>query len=293
MKTKKIILSATVMLLYIILAIPTKATWCYQESANTTNQSASSGTPDGDCGLDYSGSYIFDPLYLSFANGSFYDGNWSSGTTTATNGISYLKITYKKPSSATNSSIWQIKDANATTNLTILPQCWNSNTTHAIFTLVVNRPSRGTPYVLWDCNNGTSLNQLRLINSINTAFEDAMVWDIPEPATKWWKATNASDNTMVSIDSNGNLYAKQGIYLNYSGSMSDIKINFTNTSGNSIMGINYTGSIYFKGNITNNSALTGITAKYVWQAKDASPLAMLDNNGNMFLKGKYYDNTTP
>jgi hypothetical protein len=97
---------------------PTTYSTCYQESANTTNQTGI----DGDCGLDYSGEYSSSGI-VNVNNA--YDGNWSS-TIGSNDGNIY--INYTKPSGALNTSLWQIAIAsNNPENLTIDENCWNYN----------------------------------------------------------------------------------------------------------------------------------------------------------------------
>lgn len=77
--------------------------FCYQESANTTNQV---GT-DGVCGLNYTGVYS-----SSYPN----------------TGIGYLYVNYTKPINSLNTSLWQVKNGNRTVpayNISIPISCWN------------------------------------------------------------------------------------------------------------------------------------------------------------------------
>jgi len=84
--------------------------WCYQESANTTNQTGI----DGNCGLNYSGTY--DELYL---------GEYGGGI---------INITYAKPSTTYLGAFSKIKwgnDSNVN-NYTyeILNSCYNYNSSY-------------------------------------------------------------------------------------------------------------------------------------------------------------------
>jgi hypothetical protein len=75
---------------------------CYQESANTTNQTNRDAQ---NCGLNYTGSYVGG------------DGERP--------GSNYLYITYNQPPNALNSSFWQIKVSNISAyNLSIPSSCW-------------------------------------------------------------------------------------------------------------------------------------------------------------------------
>ncbi|HQT45134.1 MAG TPA: hypothetical protein PLO51_04090, partial [Candidatus Micrarchaeota archaeon] len=102
---------------------------CYQESANTPNQTGI----DGSCGLNYSGSYataISGPAIGWDNYSAIVDGDWgTSSTISDTNYGSdvYLYINYTKPANAINTSLWQMKSSLKETNQSIPASCWNQN----------------------------------------------------------------------------------------------------------------------------------------------------------------------
>jgi len=84
---------------------------CYQES---TNQSTAG---DGDCGLNYSGSYD-----LTGGQGAeLIDGDWDTDYA----GFNLVYINYTIPDSAQTSSFLQVKDTGGMANLTIPDSCWD------------------------------------------------------------------------------------------------------------------------------------------------------------------------
>jgi len=74
--------------------------YCYQESTNTSNQ----GGADGNCRLDYSGSYVHS-----------YPG-----------GPAFVYINYTKPIGVTNNSKWIVKNGALLTNISLPNSCWNA-----------------------------------------------------------------------------------------------------------------------------------------------------------------------
>ena len=82
-------------------------TWCYQESANVSNQA---GT-DGSCGLSYSGSYTEARDFGIFP--------WPQNR--------YILINYTKPENATSTSVWMVKrGTQSITNYSIPFACWSA-----------------------------------------------------------------------------------------------------------------------------------------------------------------------
>lgn len=101
-----------VFLALVLLVIPmTSAAFCYQESANV-----SSG-----CGGLATGLYNIIGSWTDPEN--TFDEVWSSlGTTNSAS--NYIYVNYTTPSSATNSSLWQVKDGIDMVNLTLNNDCW-------------------------------------------------------------------------------------------------------------------------------------------------------------------------
>lgn len=106
---KRIVVWGIIGILLIILgnfAIAT--TYCYQESANTTNQTGI----DGNCTLNYTGTYnTIVTLPSNIADGYFY-------------------INYTKPNNIVSDIIWQVKHGNTTTipyNITLPTICTTNN----------------------------------------------------------------------------------------------------------------------------------------------------------------------
>ena len=91
------------MLLIFSVAIVTANEFCYQESVNTLNQTGIDGLlrPETgiECNLHYTGSFTSD------------------GT--------YVYINYTTPTSFTNNSLWQVKMAEITSNISLTQECFN------------------------------------------------------------------------------------------------------------------------------------------------------------------------
>ena len=176
----KIILSCISLISFLLLlsasvsAYTSFSGWCYQESANTSNQA---GT-DGSCGLNYGGAYSWTAGWGSPENVT--DGNWDTYTGGSTG--SYFYINYTKPTNYQNSSLWQIKyygaggtPVNATVNISILNSCWTYNST-TIFLQVYTVSGQLDFY----CKNAS-----------NWQFIGGDGWKIYEEAM-WWNITGGT-----------------------------------------------------------------------------------------------------
>jgi hypothetical protein len=93
---------------------------------------------------------------------NFCDGDWG------TSGSNAL-MNYTKPVGAVAASVWQIKDASGTTNLTILESCWDYNET----TLLLQKS--GAVPAVWQCYDGSWQN---LEVRTNPGYEEAMWWGL-------------------------------------------------------------------------------------------------------------------
>jgi len=154
--------------------------FCYQESANVSNQTGI----DGDCGLNYSGSYESNGVYPGGLNPGWvdeeniYDGNWGTwGRAGYRPGE--LNITYSIPSNALNSSLWRVKGGSLDNNLTIPNQCWGYG--NNVIKLYLES-DLVDDLVDFYCYN--SSESLILINAstvfTGVIYEEAMWWDISE-----------------------------------------------------------------------------------------------------------------
>jgi hypothetical protein len=159
-------------------------TSCYQESANTSNQTGI----DGSCSLNYNGTLINQ----GFATpNNLVDGDWNTydGSTGA---AQRFNITYIKPQYATNNSKIIFKMYNATAdptyrvfNYSIPPGCWNysnQNISFKVYSSVVQSwagflcydgvsADEGTGWKIIHQRTSGSSSQLRF-------YEEAVQWEI-------------------------------------------------------------------------------------------------------------------
>jgi len=99
------------------------------------------------------------------------DGEWDTGVGIPVSQQSYY-VNYTKPDDALISSLWLVKDAGDTVNLTIPDACWNYNATGLSFKYKWNFAA-----ITWDCKNDTAWHNLRA-NSDVVIYEEAMWWNI-------------------------------------------------------------------------------------------------------------------
>ena len=149
--------------------------FCYQESANESNQTGI----DGDCSLNYTGKYSWTNLtggcWLTPENTN--DGNWSTsgaGAFTPCEGPHFFYINYTKPLNALSSSLWQVKAVSTFTNESILDSCWDYNPTKLL--LRIGSPFSGTSAGS-SCYSGSWI-QIANYGGPRLVYEEAMWWNI-------------------------------------------------------------------------------------------------------------------
>jgi len=126
------------------------------------------------------------------------DGNWGTSGFSLT--LAYGFMNYTKPA-GTENAIWQVKDASATTNLTIIDDCFNQEE------LQLQIVSYGTNSdTNWTCWDGTSWKVLRSYHGSSIVYEEGVYWNImisdnapPEITVDLPEETNYSS---LSIDFN-------------------------------------------------------------------------------------------
>lgn len=146
-------------------------TSCYQESATVSNQTGI----DGDCGLNYSGSYFNDTLpILTTPSSNLYDGNFGSVYWTVTGG-GYIYINYNKPQNSVSATS-RVKFHGDTVNAEILDSCFNYDSD--ILSLRYEGKSNGKSSL--QCFNGTWNTYVQSTYSENYIYEEAINWTIRE-----------------------------------------------------------------------------------------------------------------
>ena len=145
---------------------------CFQESANTTNQTGL----DGNCSLDYSGSYGSIGNWLASKPVSqIYDGNYSSSGLVVLTEYAEVYINYTKPVNALPSSLWRVKInfSQLDDNYSIPLDCFNADKLQFAINSYVN-PSNLT------CYNDTDWVLIKQFEGGNyyEIWEDSMYWNI-------------------------------------------------------------------------------------------------------------------
>jgi len=207
--------------------------WCFQESANATNQTGL----DGDCNLDYSGVYSDNDsggYYSSYIALNAYDGDWDTYSAPKTSVTNYINtfINYTKPIGASNNSLWTVKDYNATINLSVA-ECWDYDSDKLILRAKAERTGTLTGNVTWYCYNGEWV-------TLRDTYEDILL-RIYEEAMWWYVDKQTSDDlssdvndylTSCTLTSDGRCQVpiKIGSKLNHSFKISDVDMNYTISS---------------------------------------------------------------
>ena len=253
--------------------------WCYQESANTSNQTGI----DGNCGLNYSGSYSNNTDVNNITHTSWwYDGNWN--TLTASGSAFY--VNYSKPVGVSSiGNIWQYKDGTARYNVTIPSSCMSFDNN----ILMLEHDYSTTPSHGAGCWNGTTWILMGVQSNNGYMYEEAMWWNIgtsisgtsnqtswnytfSSPGTYLWNvntcdqagncAFNSTNYTITIPSSNINITLNSPVD-NYNSSISSLSTNATVISK----------SIY---SITNVSIFTNISGS--WSANQTNTSGINNTN---------------
>lgn len=171
------------------------ASYCYQESANTTNKTGK----DGSCGLDYNGTYAYTGTCWAGYTCNHY---WGGGESMKASWLTTVPVntTYVKPLNSIDGSLWQIEDF-AKYNLSIVSDCWNYNSTHLILQgkSTSTSTSMGWLYADWYCWHG-SWHQLAAHSASGNLTmvirEEAMYWNIDQAAN--WSSPTVN-NTQLNL----------------------------------------------------------------------------------------------
>jgi len=220
--------------------------FCYQETAN-----ASTGS-DGSCGLNYNGSYGSGTDAGGTWDGAphgwiaTFDSDYSSyGDSNPGIGGAYVLINYSKPTNANSDSLWQIKDNNATMNLSIPSGCWNADV-NKLF-LYAYSSQTGTYWgcfnvsnnftVLDNIQNGTNYITIRTIGSAQRhIFEEGMYWDVGNMVITGISATSSPILFSITPTATATINApanttyttySHAINISCSGSLASYDMNFS------------------------------------------------------------------
>ena len=173
---------------------------CYQETANIST--ACGGLSSG----KYSCSGIWESTFQPCSK--VYDGNWGTSGAAASSNIAAIYINYTKPSNALISSLWLVKDDDASYpngfNWTIPLNCWNQNPLRfKIESYLIPGELTGHAYECWDSSSWTLI-----LNQTDSAiYEEAMWWNISLPSnTTLTLLSESSHNvTIYCNDTSGNM----------------------------------------------------------------------------------------
>lgn len=263
-----------ILLIFAILSIST-AFSCYQESANTSNQSGI----DGACGQVYTGNYLSYGLWSELPSPNLtFDGNYSTYDLPAIGGNATLEINYTKPNLANSSSLWQVKFFNTslggdqTINITIPVNCWSQNPLQLRAIM-----GNGEPSYL-QCYNGTAFQ--------NIGGSDAGIveWGRLYEEGMFWQIGCGTINVAGQYDINGDLSAGSCLTI----ATSNVNLN---CNGN-MLESTASGAGNFIITASNVNNLTVRNCKLKWLSSDGA-LALLNtttvNVLNNTLIGQFND----
>jgi hypothetical protein len=249
------------------------ASWCYQESANVSNQTGI----DGNCGLNYSGGYA--SVQTGDLN-SFNDGNWDSFDYfygyDAPPTDSFLQINYSLPGRAlTTGNKISFKTYLGLQEYTLPESCVYENK------IVLKFEEECTTYswFMLKCYTSSGWSDLLLLDEIGYGFvcerafefyEEAMWWNVDEDYPQF--SNNLNNPTSPANYSLSQLYqfnttitnTNGTAFLNFNGvnySMTNTSSNFSFSFSNLSVG-NYSYYYISYGNGTNNNINQSATYFY-------------------------------
>jgi hypothetical protein len=169
---------------------------CYQESANTTNQTGK----DGNCTLTYTGAYYVDGSWFE-AITTLYDGIWAAGAWGIDDDWDYMYVNYTKPVNAVNPSQWQIA-YNTTVikaNLTIPSSCMNYNPSKLLLRVGSFSGGSAAPddfNASFSCYNGT-WSVLAMYKNQSSGIVSPAHGSIIDEEAMWWNVSSITNYTQV------------------------------------------------------------------------------------------------
>lgn len=167
--------------------LSSNTTSCYQESANTTNQTGI----DGDCGLVYDGAYIFTGTFGNVS--AIIDGNW--GTSSSVAGNNYIYINYTIPAHTINAT-WIMKKNSINNSFTMNQSCIKGSNLQIRLNLTV--PTKDV-----DCYNSSNWINVGVLPA-NAIFEEGINWTIMLPCS----------NNITTIQLLPNDYQQENLTIN-------------------------------------------------------------------------------
>lgn len=178
--------------------------WCYQESANISNQSSkgTGGNPagDGGCQLNYSGNYSIAGAAWVNGGTTTFDGNWSSSDIlSGIDNDAFVYVNYSIPIGELSTSLWQVKDDNNIVNLSI-SSCDANN---SMLKLRIDSDNQVPPVVAhqtwWQCQLSSGVWSTLRSGGGGTAYEEAMWWNISGQTNilqeNWTKPNNSQQSS--------------------------------------------------------------------------------------------------
>lgn len=247
MVEKRIFIMVLVFMIFASLSV--SADYCFQESANVTNQSGM----DGDCSLLYTGSYNWTGGWFDVEEA--FDGNYATDASSAGwDNNAYLYINYTKPVTA-KSAIWMLDlPFIDKVNLTIPDVCYDKYSEKVSLWMVLYNGFSDKGYYYCDGTNGTNLLYTFTESEI---WEEGIYWYVEEILS----FDNIS-NVPTRVNSTGDMswYAQ---YLNENGATASEVLmkhfvnglNVYNETKSDVVNGSTISSILSSGNYTNGDTL--------------------------------------
>ena len=287
-KSQGLIILTSVIVLY-TLVFPVFAN-CIQEYANVSTI----------CGGLNGGSYINKSTFNNMDY--FYDGDWSTSTTTGMISAN-MTIIYKKPTHALNTSLWITKDGfYGILNNTIPKSCWDYNLTNITFIIEIGSMLAGRFY----CLNASGLH--KMVDSTigagsNIIFEESMSWDMifQENSQSYNSSTYETNNEGFSINISYNDAYTASVILIYNGTnylATETKANdysiFTRNLDVPLVDFKQNKSFYWQIQLTNKTATYFYNSS--WHNQSISPLVFTRCNATylspVFVNYTIYEENT-
>lgn len=221
---------------------------CYQESANTTNQTGI----DGNCGLSYTGAHGYSGFYYNYDKNKTTDGNWTSYGCVDIGGT--LHTNYSVPSSVVVGAVLQVKASNVYWNVSIPSDCSNNQALQ--LKIKMSNMNLSGSYFTTSCFNNSASNWYdidtkSMPGGSNCIYEEAVLWNTTNTTVHYLNKSLADGNHSARVTCNDT--------ANYNYSSSGVNFTITTATPIGITAISPTNSTYYTSSVWQNITLN-ITA---------------------------------
>ena len=172
--------------------------YCYQETANVSTS----------CGGLSTGNYTGTTLGSDDWDLAF-DENWNTNAYNV-----QIFVNYSKPVDALSSSLWMIKDASNTVNVSV-SQCWDNYSDKIVLKGITTGAGLDyyAKYYCYDSSSWIEVLSVSVGGLRNDIYEEAMWWNITDINTTFTAQEGSNNIVIYANDSAGNINQSNYVYF--------------------------------------------------------------------------------